>query len=121
MLTVCVRNHSPQLLETLTTAVTHMERNNLACFGIHRQPNPLLVLLGLHEAGHGSVLGLSLPPEHRPKQPCMSGPQVIGHPRCHRRTAMGPLVRRLDYHTAGRPTESVEAHRPPPPPAVRAP
>src|SRR5262249_6796401 len=69
----------------------------------------------------GALLRLSLPPENRPKQPFISGPQVIGHARCHRRTAMGHLVRLLDYQTAVRPTEIVEAHRQPTHPAVIAP
>jgi hypothetical protein len=47
----------------------------------------------------GSGLRLSLPPENRPKQPFTGGPQVIGHTRCHRRTAMGHLVRLIDFQT----------------------
>jgi hypothetical protein len=52
VLTVRVWNHGPQLLEAFTAAVTHIERNDLTSFGIHRQPNPLFVFFLLHEAGH---------------------------------------------------------------------
>ena len=69
----------------------------------------------------GSVLRLSLPPENRPKQPFTGGPQVISHTRCHRWAAMGHLVCLIDFQTAVKPTEIVEAHRQPTHPAVIAP
>jgi hypothetical protein len=46
---------------------------------------------------------------------------MISHPCCHRRTAMGSLVRLLAGHTAMRPTDIEEAHCQPTHPAVRAP
>ncbi len=51
-LTIRLRNHGPQLLDAFTTAVTHMERNDLASFGVHREPNPLRIGLLLDKACH---------------------------------------------------------------------
>jgi len=72
----------------------------------------------IHNRRSGSVLRLSLPPEHRPKQPCTGGPQVFSHTRCHR---LGHLARLIAVQAAVRPTEIVEAHRQPTHPAVIAP
>lgn len=52
VLTIGHRNFCPEALGTPTTAVPHMKRNHLAACGIHRDPDPRLVRLLLHEATH---------------------------------------------------------------------
>jgi hypothetical protein len=41
------RNFGPELLGTVTTPIPHVERDDLAGSGVHRDPNPLLVRLFL--------------------------------------------------------------------------
>jgi hypothetical protein len=52
VVTVHQRNLDPQTLGTLAAAIPHMKGNDLTCLGVHRDPNPLLVALLLHEARH---------------------------------------------------------------------
>jgi hypothetical protein len=42
----------PELLPTLTAPITHVKRHDLASGRIHRQPEPLLVHLLLHNTPH---------------------------------------------------------------------
>src|SRR5215475_5695130 len=51
-LTISHRHLCPEALGTPTTAVPYVKRNHLAACGIHRDPDPLLVRLLLHEATH---------------------------------------------------------------------
>src|SRR5918999_1009841 len=52
VLSVRFRNLCPQSLGTLAAAITHVQGNHLARYGIHGDPNPLLVGLLLDKAGH---------------------------------------------------------------------
>jgi hypothetical protein len=52
MLAVCMRNLRPQALGTLTATIPHMKGHHLASCGVHGDPDPLLVGLLLHTAGH---------------------------------------------------------------------
>ncbi len=46
------RNLGPERFGTLTTAITHVKRNDLAGDGVHSDPDPLLVGFPLHKAPH---------------------------------------------------------------------
>jgi hypothetical protein len=65
LLTVGQRNMGPELLATVATAISHMKRNDLTGGGIHRNPDPWLVRLLLHEAPHLIGFRLQAGQEHR--------------------------------------------------------
>jgi len=52
LFTVHHRHLGPERLAALPTPIPHVEGNDLTRFGVHRDPNPLLVGFLLHEAPH---------------------------------------------------------------------
>ena len=65
LLTVHQRDLSPQLFGSLTTPVAHVTRDDLACLGIHRHPEPLLVRFLSHTAPQLIRFGVQLQADHR--------------------------------------------------------
>jgi hypothetical protein len=60
LLTVHQGDLGPQLLGTVTAAITHVKRNNLAGLGVDGNPDPWLMSLLLHEAPH--LIGFGFQP-----------------------------------------------------------
>ena len=64
LLTVHQGDLGPQLFGTVTTAIPHVKRNDLTCFGVHGDPDPLFIGLLLHKAPHFIGFGFQLPNDY---------------------------------------------------------